>query len=563
MGRIVNGWERVGLGKWLSRRPARFALSFSIAGLVILIGYQNCDNTRLALVKQASIENIKTNGEICAGPPSAFEAYTKVLFVVDKSGSNNTTDTNSYRVNTIGDFYQKHKGNTFVEWSVAVFNGSSSESYITGFSGDSAVVTAAIARIGQTTDAGSTPYKSALATARSTINYDMTTHPDQTSSYVVVFLSDGQPTDYGSPADDTAINADVDSLVKMGRVTLSTVYYGPNDAVASGRLSRMAQIGGGQFLDTNIDGRIPIDDLIGFATAEPWIIKSFYVTNLNASPCDDGSIDSDSDADGLCDKDELRYNAEFREDPSKLQRMNGKQFDQYSRNSFASNLSDAFFYKYIVYGEALPLGCTDTADSDSDLLNNCEEQFLHSTTPSGPTQNWTEVMQQDTDPLNFDSDGDGYTDFFEFIMTRNKSSGLDFNNISQQFLGIRLDTIYMEHRNWRDPGNAIPYDGKLRFAKVNSSGQNCYSYQQKILPLYRSGAVTNSGASGNANIAHGANENVVLISFIQTPEKDPNGPGELRYHFQKVSTSVLQVNLNLRTDQYQSYKVPSEARVKP
>lgn len=570
LGRVRNGLAKLGLEKWLSRRPARLALSFSIAGLFILVGYQNCDNTRLALVKQASIENIKTNGEICAGTPSTYENYTKVMFVVDKSGSNSTTDTNKYRVNTISSFYQKHQENAFVQWGLVVFNGNTSEAYINSgspqqptFSADVGTVTTAITKIGTAADAGATPYKSALAMARSGINYDLTMNPGQASTYVVVFLSDGQPTDYGAPADETAIMSDVDSLVKMGRVTLSTVYYGPADAVASGRLSKMAQAGAGRFLDTNIDGRIPIDHLIGFATSEPWMIKNFYVTNLNANPCDDGSIDADSDADGLCDKDELRYNSEYKEDPTKSQRMAGMQFDPYNRNSFSATLSDAFYYKYIVYGEALPLGCTDTADSDSDLLNNCEEQFLKSTTPTGATQKWTEAMGQDADPFNFDSDGDGFTDFFEFMMTRNKSSAVDFNNLAQQYLGIRLDTILIEHRNWRNPTNAIPYDGKLRFARVNAEGQNCYSYQQTILPLYRSAAVSTAKSSGNSNLAHAANENVILISFIQSPEKDPNGPGELRFHFQKVSASVNQVNLNLRVDQYQSYKVSNDARVEP
>lgn len=545
------------------QRPARLSIGLGAATLLILLSYQNCDNSRLSLIKQSSLENIKTAGEICAGPPSAFEVFTKILFVVDKSGSNNNTDVNNYRVNTINAFYQKHQANAYAQWSVVVFNGQNAQSYITGFSGDPAIVGAAIARIGQDVDADATPYKAALTTARATINYDMAMNPSQTANYVVVFLSDGQPTDYGNPIDDAAINADVDSLVKMGHVTLSTVYYGPADPVASNRLAKMAQIGQGQFLDTNIDGMIPIDNLIGFATAEPWIIKNFYVTNLNAAPCDDGSIDSDSDADGLCDKDELLYNKDFSADPVKLQRMAGKKFDPNSRNSFSTTLSDALYYKYIVYGESLPTSCTNTVDADADLLNFCEEQFLQSSTPVGPTQAWTQLMQKDADPLNFDSDGDGYTDYFEFIMTRNKSGALDFNNLAQQYLGIRLDTIFLEHRNWRNPANAVPYDGKLRFAKVNSSGQNCYDYQQKVLPLYRTAAISTAASSGNSSLAHGVNENVIMISFIQTPEKDPNGPGELRYHFQKVSAAIPQVDLNLRTDQYQFYKVPNEARVKP
>jgi hypothetical protein len=226
-------------------------------------------------------------------------------------------------------------------------------------------------------------------------------------------------------------------------------------------------------------------------------------------------------------------------------------------------LSDAFWYKYAVYGEALPTSCTDASDPDQDLLNNCEEQFIRSTTPVGPTQKWTDAMGSDSDPFNFDSDGDGYLDWFEFAMTRNKSSPLDHNNISQLFVGLRLDTIFQQHRNWRNPLSSAAYDGEFKFARVNSNGQNCYTYKQNVLPLYRTAGVVNSQVSGNSGLIHAANEIVVMVYFIQSPEKDPNGPGELRYSFQRVSAASNQVKINLNIDQYSAYRVGSNARVKP
>ena len=424
-------------------------------------------------------------------------------------------------------------------------------------------MTNAITRIGTVADGGGTPYRSALTMARAAVTYDVNANPAQISSYVIVFLSDGQPTDYGTPIDDNSIDGDVQTLKGAGRVTLSTVYYGPVDPASSGRLSRMAQIGGGKFLDTNVDGRIPIDSLIGFATAEPWIIKNFVVTNLNAATCDDGTIDSDSDADGLCDKDELRYNTEFKDDAVKMQRLGGRQFDPYNRNSFNPYLNDSLYYKHAVYGEAIPIGCEDAADPDQDLLNNCEEQYLYSTTPVGPTQKWTDAMANDADPFNFDSDGDGFIDSFEFAMTRNKSSAMDRNNVAQTFLGIRLDTIFLQHLNWRNPQSSPAYDGQLRFSRVNSEGQNCYTYKQTVLPLYRTGGVTAAQVSGKADLTHGTDESVVMVYFIQTPERDPNGPGEIRYNFQRLSAPLNELRLNLNVDEYRSYRVGSQARVKP
>ncbi len=539
-----------------------------LAGLAVVLAFQNCEQARLTL--NTELASAKSNGEICAIAPSAFDNYTKVLFVVDKSGSNAQTDTNQYRVNTISTFYQKHQANTYVQWGVVVFNGTQSEAYINNgspqqptFSGDISVVTAAITRIGTGGDTGATPYKSALAMARSAVSYDITTNPTQLSSYVIVFLSDGQPTDYGTPVDENIIDGDVQNLKTAGRVTLSTVYYGPVSPESSGRLERMANRGGGRFLDTNIDGRIPIDSLIGFATAEPWIIKNIVVTNMNSAMCDDGTVDSDSDADGLCDKDELRYNNEFQDDAIKMQRLGGRSFDPYNRNSFNPYLNDALFYKYAVYGEAIPLDCTDGDDPDKDLLNNCEEKYIYSNTPVGPTQKWTEAMGNDGDPYNFDSDGDGYLDWFEFAMTRNKSAANDRNNVGLMYLGIRLDTLFQQHRNWRNPLSSVAYDGQFKFSRVNSSGQNCYTYNQTVLPLYRAGAVSTAQVSGNAGLAHGTNENVIMVYFVQSPERDPNGPGELRYSFQRVSASANQVKLNLNAEQYDSHRVGPNARVKP
>lgn len=539
-----------------------------ILGGIALLGFQNCDQARLSLVKE--LASAKSDGEICAIAPSAIEAYTKILFVVDKSGSNATTDTNGFRVGTINTFYAQHRAKTTVKWGVVVFNDVSSEAYINNgspqqptFSGDIPTVTAAIARLGTTPDIGGTPYKSALAMARTAVTYDITANPTEPSSYVIVFISDGIPTDYGTPPDENVIDGDVRNLKTAGRVTLSTVYYGPASPEASGRLDRMARIGGGKFLDTNIDGRIPIDSLIGFTTSEPWIIKNIVVTNMNAATCDNGDIDSDSDADGLCDKDEIRYNTEFQGDPVKMTRLGGKRFDPSNRNSFDPYLNDSLFYKFAVFGEAIPIGCTEGKDTDKDLMNTCEEKFLFSQTPVGPTQKWTDAMGNDADPLNFDSDGDGFLDGFEFAMTRNKSSANDRNNVGLSFLGLRLDTIFLQHRNWRNPFSSPAYDGEMRFSRTNSNGQNCYFYKQTILPLYRSAGVAANQVSGNSALAHAPGENVIMVYFIQSPERDPNGPGELRYSFQRVSATENQVKLNLNVELYEKYRVDSMARVKP
>lgn len=538
--------------------------ALALAGAVV-IGFQNCDQSRLALMTE--LASAKSDGEICAIEPTVQASYTKILFVVDKSGSNATTDPSGmYRVGTIAAFYDLHKNNQFTKWGLISFQGAGATPEILddsglsgGFSNNVNVVSAAIQTLSANNNGG-TPYQAAIAAAASAITSDVARSSNERSRYVVVFISDGEP----SPAvTDAILQTDVTNLVALGDLTFHTVYYGPLNAAASSRLLRMANWGRGKFLDTNVSGRIPLDSLIGFNTGEPWLIKNFTVTNLNASPCDDGTIDSDSDADGLCDKDEIRYNSEFQADPAKMTRMEGKRFDPFNRNSFDPYLSDAIYYKYVVFSENLPRDCTtaDLIDDDRDLANKCEERYLYSTSPTGPTQEWTDKMQNDGDAFNFDSDGDGYLDFFEFIMTRNKSAAMDRNNVNQLYLGQRLDTIFNKHLNWRNPFASVPYDGAFQFRRVNEKGQNCYSYKQSVLPLYKTRAANVSQVSGISNLAHAADENVVMISFIQVPERDPNGAGELRYSFQKITATSNHIKLNLRVEEYQSYKVGTDARV--
>lgn len=545
--------------------------TLALAGAVVL-GFQNCDQSRLALMTE--LASAKSDGEICAIEPTVQASYTKILFVVDKSGSNvasaggfpPTDPTGMYRVGTISAFFDLHKENQYTKWGLSSFQNAGATPEILdetgtagGFSNNVSIISAAIQSLAGN-NAGGTPYQAAIASAGATITNDSARNPGERSKYVVVFISDGEPSD---GVTDPILEAALTNLLALGDVTFNTVYYGPMNPPASSRLLRMANWGRGKFLDTNVSGRIPLDSLIGFNTGEPWLIKNFTVTNLNASPCDDGTIDADSDADGLCDKDETRYNAEFQADPLKMNRMAGKRFDPLNRNSFDPYLSDAIFYKFVVFAENLPRDCTaaDLVDDDRDLANRCEERYLYSTSPTGPTQNWTEQMQNDGDPYNFDSDGDGYLDFFEFVMTRNKSAAMDRNNVNQLYLGQRLDTIYNKHLNWRNPFASVAYDGAFQFRRVNEKGQNCYSYNQSVLPLYKTRAVAASQVSGNSNFVHAADENVVMISFIQVPERDPNGAGELRYTFQKISASSNHIKLNLRVEEYQSYRVGADARV--
>jgi len=115
--------------------------------------------------------------------------------------------------------------------------------------GGAAAMQSAINTFVGMTDMDNTPYMAALSTAYTTIQNDPDLHAGTDPQYIVVFMSDGQPTDSTSTS---AITSAVSSLVNLlpGKITFNTVYYGNNDAMAAGLIQSMAQTGGGNFLNT-------------------------------------------------------------------------------------------------------------------------------------------------------------------------------------------------------------------------------------------------------------------------------------------------------------------------
>lgn len=563
----------------------------SVAAIMNLLTMNNCDNVKLSVTTK--VQSMSSKGQVCAAPPKAFQALTKIMFLVDISGSNfgdgnsaivNTSDERagtdpdkSYRYGTIKNFVDAHANTEQVSWGMIVFgnipslSSDGAEALINNgdlgtatFSAKAADMYSALGRFQTRDDNGSTPYHAALEMAANAITADKASITAGDSvNYSVVLLSDGQPTDAqymtAGSLDQTKIEADVKKLVSAG-ASLTTVYYGGGSAIdpaAAARLQDMAQVGNGKFVNTNISGRqVPLDSVIAVKAAVPWIIKKFLVANLNAAPCDDGTMGVDTDADGICDKDELTYNQAWMSNPAYqafAKRMGGKVFDPKNRNSFDKNYNDLFYLQHITQNTLIDSNCSAFADDAHDLLNTCEKALISSTSPSGPTPTWTNRMGSTADPKNMDSDGDGFIDWLEVEFERNLSPALDFNNISRSAGGYRMDEIISQHRNPRNPSSSIAYDGQFLSSGVNADGQNCYSYNQTVLPLYATQKVTVDQVSGIPELAHEADENVILIYFIQTPQNDPNGPGELHYRFQKVKVGSAQLNLDFSFESYQTY----------
>jgi len=262
------------------------------AAATLLSLFQNCSKTSFSASKDSmnSTDNVNVNGEShqpgsCNSELMQATVPIKILFVVDMSGSNHSspgTDVDkSLRGGSIQQFFNDYQAKANFSWGFVGFQGTKAMAFINDgsvgtaeFSSQSGDMQAAIAQFYGTTDDDYTPYKAALKMATQAISDDAVTASASTK-YVVVFLSDGMPTDYpDSASGDAQIDADVQTLVGLvpGRISFNTIYYGPHDTDASNRLQGMASAGGGQFLDTN-----------SYATG-----RSFYISdtiNIPGVPC--------------------------------------------------------------------------------------------------------------------------------------------------------------------------------------------------------------------------------------------------------------------------------------
>lgn len=251
--------------------------------LAVLLPFQNCSD-----VSFTTAVNEGLNRRNCTDFGTTTEKI-KFLFMVDNSGSTNTTDPSKIiRSTSIQDFIDNYGGNDNLTYifdlfssSSSYFNGVKFESISSGTSfnfQNSAYLQEALNTFSNTSGGGNTSYNSAFNAIRSAIQGDIAQNTD--ARYVVIFMSDGNPTDLGSDISLAAVKAQslvadlVQSVSQANQpspVTVSTVYFCNNNGQDSysrcnndtlNLLKGMAQVGGGNFVNATQAEDIVIDDLV-------------------------------------------------------------------------------------------------------------------------------------------------------------------------------------------------------------------------------------------------------------------------------------------------------------
>lgn len=255
---------------------------------LLSLGFIGCNGTEYSFAEQAPVSlssGGNGGGDGVIGQPSrscrnqlqTLTVPAKILFVVDVSGSNATekngigTDKDkSYRKGSIQKFFDDYSPKSNFSWGFQTFAYSSATSYIgdtyftpSMFTNSAGDMQSALNQFMSAEDAGDTPYVAAIRKASAAIDQDVRDGVTN-AKYIVVFVSDGLP----SPSvPSSTIHAEINALTGKapGRVSFNTIYYGMPSQGGRDLMQGMANVGGGQFLDTNTAGTgrsFPIDNVI-------------------------------------------------------------------------------------------------------------------------------------------------------------------------------------------------------------------------------------------------------------------------------------------------------------
>lgn len=194
--------------------------------------------------------------------------------------------------------------------------------------------------------------------------------------------------------------------------------FGYNHDTAKALLQSMAQAGRGTFRDVNLEYGDQQFLKFDYASLESqqWL-SEFTAVNLHARRLQDGTLDADSDMDGLPDSLEFELGTgHFDTDSDNDEELGLPNGDNYSDLFEVVNATEGFD----PLDAGLPaVQCAENADFDGDGLSNCEELFLG------------------TNERNPDSDGDLILDRLELVfgtdpLSEDADRDLDFDGVSNR-----------------------------------------------------------------------------------------------------------------------------------
>ena len=535
-----------------------------------------------------------SSDEICADAPKSIKNYRNILLVVDKTGSNRRKDETdrdgTKRFNGAKKLLSKFSNKSQkTRWGLITFSKGRAQNHVVDLDGNPSFTSSptkflkALNVIKDKKDDGLTNYEAALDTAAHVIRMDASTKKKHNHTYLVLFITDGFPSKEFKNS-EKELRELVKKLRKKtphnSKIYLSTAFYtktkqlikpitigapeenslakkcfggiacvnfgvveSPDvqrerrkkEKIARKILSAMAKEGEGKFVRFDSSPKWELEDMLKKVN-NSWSGDNFFVYNLNAGYCLDGSIGTDSDIDGLCDEDEENLST-----PE-------KPFDPANRFSFGDGYGDYFHLLELEGRISLPT-CNERIDIDRDFLTNCEERIL---------KNGTGKFTFGSLPDHPDTDRDGIIDGIETFaldLRESLTHALDSANLSKMIHGMSIRETLFKHLPFVETKPLeTAYDLKVE-SSLNHKNTLCYTLTQDTLPTYPTLAVPTGKTL--AGFHHKEGENIILVSFFQK-KHDKHLPEIWKYSFQNLLHRSVHSKLDLKNSSFREYRIPLE-----
>ncbi len=491
--------------------------------LIPLLGCLACTNADLfePEIPPEPVPEVKPNeikGTFCVEDPATIVFPLKIWFIIDDSGSMATSDPNQRRFTAVKDLATGLAQPDRRFFGGEIFAGENATRFSNPrFTDDVKVFNASVDSVTGPGN-GSTPYLRALNLAYDELAADIREVGGMArrTRYVIIFLSDGNPTDSEEPEILAATENIMGLESQAGGVTLNTVYLGGGSTVAETILQAMANVGKGLYKSFPNGDALDYSGFDFSSIRRNYIHRKFFFTNRSSLPTPEGP-QVDSDEDGIEDAREL----ELGTDPT-LRDTDG--------DGCGNLLEGRVGWNPLVPGNTNN-ECTCTAkeavaDTDRDGLTDCEEKWI-GTVSIDPDSDLGKdnSLQGDLvpDELDFiylnnatlpnaeaDRDLDGFSDLVEF----ETHTDVSFN-----------DSVHRDRLAYRYPE-----------FKQRADEPRCYDFRVENVTLSRTLATDH----------HAADENVFEFYFSQSAQDDPHG--ERLFRKARVLVPYVEAGLQLQVE---------------
>lgn len=491
-------------------------VSFSVAALLAA----GCTNTGLHRDEGPPApppkQVVTVQGTFCTEDPETVKFPVKIWLVIDDTGSMQQNDPGQGRYQAARDLatalQDPDQANPSILFGAMKFaEGGTGTLRITQpdrFTPSAATFIANIDAVANPGNGG-TPYVTALNFTFGELSQDATEDPiiARRTRYVVIFLSDGQPT--GTDDNPASIAAATENVMglrdRVGDITLNTVYLGGGNAEAEAILMQMSQIGNGIYKSFPGGDTLDYSDFDFSSIRRNYSQRFFLVSNQHALPTVRGQV-VDSDKDGLGDYREEQLGTNLLEKDTD---GDGCRDLHEVRDAGWDPLIDGATNNQCVCTDALK-----NSDTDGDGMNDCEEKFISSnpeTADSDRNEDDTVIGDLVWDEMDFTYLGD--------VLYPNDGQDFDVDAVPD-LSELRTHTFPQGNDEARD---VWAYD----YVYVDQQPDNprCYDFQVDnvaIMPTLPSG------------------DNEILLYFAQSPQDNAQKEKSFRIARKTVNINNLQ-----------------------